>query len=95
MLFISTLVAGFIPHLQVTPLVLLEGFIVRVTRCERSGQNQRIIGLIFIITLEIAETLGLPYGTRKNAYATIAKVKTMVHENVPISRVQYAMAMVT
>ena len=39
----TTLLAGFIPHLQVTPLVLLEGFIVRVTRCERLGQNQRII----------------------------------------------------
>ena len=47
------------------------------------------------LTLEIAETLGLPYGMRKNAYAIIAKAKTMVHENVPISRVQYAMAMVT
>jgi hypothetical protein len=34
-----TLLAGFIPHLQVTPLVLLEGFTVRVTRCERSGQQ--------------------------------------------------------
>ena len=31
------LLAGFIPHLQVTPLVLLEGFTVRVTRCENSG----------------------------------------------------------
>ena len=44
-----TLLAGFIPHLQVTPLVLLEGFIIRVSRCERSGNNQRIIPLILIM----------------------------------------------
>ena len=47
------------------------------------------------LTLEIVETLGHPYGTRTNAYATIVKAKAMIHENVPISRVQYAMAMVT
>ena len=33
-----TLLAGFFPRLQVTPLALLEGFSIRVTRCERSGQ---------------------------------------------------------
>ena len=48
-----------------------------------------------LLTLAIAETLGLPYGTRKNAYATIAKATTMVLEKVPISHVQYAVAMVT
>ena len=38
----------FIPHLQVTPLVLLGGFAILVTRCERLGQNHRIIRLILI-----------------------------------------------
>ena len=47
------------------------------------------------LTLEIGEPLWHPYGTRKNAYATIAKDKTTTHENVPISCVHYAMAMVT
>ena len=47
------------------------------------------------LNLEIVEPLWHPYGMRKNAYATIAKDKTTIHENVPISRVQDAMAMAT
>ena len=37
----------------------------------------------------------LPYGKKKASYATIAKAKTMIHENVPISCAPYAMSMVT
>ena len=36
-----------------------------------------------------------PYGKMKTFYATIAKAKDMIHENVPISCAQYAMAKVT
>jgi len=34
-----TLLAGFVPLLQVTFFALLEGFSIRVARCERSGQT--------------------------------------------------------
>ena len=37
-----------VPHLQVASLALLEGFIYRLVRCERSGQTHRIIPLILI-----------------------------------------------
>jgi hypothetical protein len=43
-----TLLAGFIPLLQVTFIALLEDYLSRLTRCERSGQNSRIIPLILI-----------------------------------------------
>ena len=36
-----------------------------------------------------------PYGKMKTSHATIAKAKTMVHENVPISCAQYAIKEVT
>ena len=47
------------------------------------------------LTLEFVKPLWHPYGMRKNAYATIAKDMTTIHENVPISRVHYALAMAT
>jgi hypothetical protein len=43
------LLAGFVPLLQVTFFALLEDLSIWLTRCERSGQNSRIIGLILII----------------------------------------------
>lgn len=36
-----------------------------------------------------------PYGKMKTSYATIAKAKTMIHENVPISCAHYAIGEVT
>ena len=91
---IVTLMTGFAKkctvhtHLERTKRMNIKSFIAQMV----DPMNAL---LRHLLTLEIAETLGLPYGMRKNAYATIAKAKTMVHENVPISRVQYAMAMVT
>jgi hypothetical protein len=41
-----TLLAGFVPLLQVTFIALLEDLSIWFTRCERSGQNSRIIALI-------------------------------------------------
>ena len=75
-------------HLERTKRMNIKSFIAQMVDAMNALLRHHL-------TLEIAETLGLPYGMRKNAYATIAKAKTMVHENVPISRVQYAMAMVT
>jgi hypothetical protein len=42
------LLAGFIPLLQVMFIALLEDLSIGLIRCERSGQNSRIIGMIFI-----------------------------------------------
>jgi hypothetical protein len=42
------LLAGFVPLLQVTFIALLEDLSIGLTRCERSGQNSRIIGVILI-----------------------------------------------
>jgi hypothetical protein len=36
-----TLLAGFVPLLQVTFFALLEGYLSGLTRCERSGQNSK------------------------------------------------------
>ena len=36
-----------------------------------------------------------PYGKMKTSYATIAKAKTLIHENVPISCAHYAIEEVT
>ena len=36
-----------------------------------------------------------PYGKMKTSFVTIAKAKTMIHENVPISCAQYAIEGVT
>jgi hypothetical protein len=44
-----TLLAGFVPLLQVTFFALLEDYLSGLTRCERSGQNSRIAGVILII----------------------------------------------
>jgi hypothetical protein len=41
-----TLLAGFVPLLQVTFFALLEDYLSGLTRCERSGQNSRIAGVI-------------------------------------------------
>ena len=42
-----------------------------------------------------ATTTLAPYGKMKTSYGTIAKAKTMIHENVPISCAHYAMEEVT
>jgi hypothetical protein len=36
-----TLLAGFVPLLQVTFFALLEDYLSGLTRCERSGQNSK------------------------------------------------------
>ena len=38
-----TLLAGFVPLLQVT-FIVVGRILIRITRCERSGQNHRIAG---------------------------------------------------
>jgi hypothetical protein len=43
------LLAGFVPHLQVTFFMLLEDLSIGLTRCERPRQNSRIIGVILIM----------------------------------------------
>jgi hypothetical protein len=43
-----TLLAGFVPILQVTFFALLEDLSIGLTHCERSGQNSRILGVILI-----------------------------------------------
>jgi hypothetical protein len=48
MVIFITLLAGFVPLLQVTFFALLEDLSIGLTRCERSGQNSRIIGVILI-----------------------------------------------
>jgi hypothetical protein len=40
-LIIITLLAGFIPLLQVTFFALLEDYLFGLTRCERLGQNSK------------------------------------------------------
>jgi hypothetical protein len=42
------LLAGFVPIFQVTFFVLLEDLSIGLTRCERSRQNSRILGVILI-----------------------------------------------
>jgi hypothetical protein len=39
MVIFITLLAGFVPLLQVTFFALLEDYLSGLTRCERSGQN--------------------------------------------------------
>jgi hypothetical protein len=39
--FIITLLAGFVPLLQVMFIALLEDYLSGLTRCERSGQNSK------------------------------------------------------
>jgi hypothetical protein len=41
-----TLLAGFVPLLQVTFITLLEDLSIGLTHCEILGQNSRIIGVI-------------------------------------------------
>jgi hypothetical protein len=53
MVIFITLLAGFVPLLQVTFFVLLEDFISGLTRCERSGQNSRITDVILIMWYQI------------------------------------------
>ena len=91
---IATLMSGFAQkctvhtHLERTKRMNIKSFIAQMVDAMNALLRHHL-------TLEIVETLGHPYGTRKNTYAIIAKATTMVLENVPISRVQYAMAMVT
>jgi hypothetical protein len=49
MVIFITLLAGFVPLLQVMFIVLLEDLSIGLTHCERSGQNLRIIGVILIM----------------------------------------------
>jgi hypothetical protein len=48
-----TLLAGFVPLLQVTFFALLEDYLSGLTRCERSGKNSRITGVILIMWYQI------------------------------------------
>jgi hypothetical protein len=48
-----TLLAGFVPLLQVTFFALLEDYLSGLTRYERSGQNSRIAGVILIMWYQI------------------------------------------
>jgi hypothetical protein len=41
MVIFITLLAGFVPLLQVTFFALLEDLSIGLTRCERSGQNSK------------------------------------------------------
>jgi hypothetical protein len=49
----TMLLVGFVPLLQVTFIVLLEEFLSGLTRCKRSGQKSRFIGVILIMWYQI------------------------------------------
>jgi hypothetical protein len=53
MVIFIMLLAGFVPLLQVTFFALLEDLSIGLTRCERSGQNSRILGVILIMWYQI------------------------------------------